>query len=84
MGARGESELPSNKPPCLLASGAELPFVIGGPPTPMDLWKLYRKHCTALFLQDKDPGSQQTRPRRHFDLASPLELSIDRTKGQAN
>ena len=42
-----------------------------GPPIPMDLWKLYRKHCAALFLQDKDPGSQQTRPRRHFDLASP-------------
>ena len=53
-----------------IRGGAALCYL--GPPTSMDLWKLYRKHCAALFLQDKDPGSQQTRTRRHFDLASPL------------
>ena len=57
-----------------IRGGAALCYL--GPPTSMDLWKLYRKHCAALFLQDKDPGSQQTRPRRHFDLASPLPCII--------
>ena len=47
---------------------AELPFVIGFT-DPMDMWKLYRKYCAALFFKDKDPGSRWTRPMRHFDLS---------------
>ena len=58
---------------------AELPFVIGFT-DPMDMWKLYRKYCAALFFKDKDPSIQDKTPG-HFDLASPLQNSVAQTRG---